>query len=136
MVALVNRSPWRLATAPHSARRMARNPPRGTGGRLQCRPARRSPCAAAGDSSQGGSEASDAQRLNRLLQGPQLITGAELRQLVLDKWGRSYDVRLQRRGQRMFLHVMWRFLEQQVRSRKAAACRERPAVPSAGSTSP
>ena len=54
---------------------------------------------------------SDADRLNRLLQCPP-ITGPELRDLVLQKWGVSYDVRLQRRGSRMFLHVMWRFLEQ------------------------
>jgi hypothetical protein len=126
MVAELSRSPLRLPAALHPARQAAgsgRRRPRGTGSRLQCRPSRHPRCAAAssGDSSQGGSEA-DAQRLNRLLQGPQLITGAELRQLVLDKWGRSYDVRLQRRGQRMFVHIMWRFLEQQVRDRMVAAC--------------
>lgn len=32
--------------------------------------------------------------------------GEELRQLVLDKWGVSYDVTLQRRGKNMYLHVM------------------------------
>lgn len=41
------------------------------------------------------------------------ITGAELKQLVFDKWNRTYEVRLQRRGQRMYLHIMWRYLEQQ-----------------------
>lgn len=40
------------------------------------------------------------------------MTGQELRDLVLDKWGRSYDVRLQRRGSKMYVHVMWKFLEQ------------------------
>ena len=35
----------------------------------------------------------------------QPITGEELRQLVLDKWGVSYDVRLQKRGSRIYLHV-------------------------------
>lgn len=40
------------------------------------------------------------------------MTGAELRQLVYDKFNRSYDVRLQKRGRRMYLHVMWKFLEQ------------------------
>lgn len=55
----------------------------------------------------------DLERLNRMLAGPQQISGTELRDLVFDKWGRNYDVRLQRRGQRMYLHVMWRYLEQQ-----------------------
>jgi len=40
------------------------------------------------------------------------ITGDELRQLILGKWGRSYDVRLQRRGSKVYLHVMWKHLEQ------------------------
>ena len=31
------------------------------------------------------------------------MTGAELRALVFDKWGCSYDVTLQRRGKRMYL---------------------------------
>ncbi|GAB4816538.1 hypothetical protein N2152v2_003584 [Parachlorella kessleri] len=53
------------------------------------------------------------QQLNRLLGSSQSMTGTELRQLVFDKWGRSYDVRLQRRGKRMYLHVMWKHLEQQ-----------------------
>ena len=40
------------------------------------------------------------------------ITGDELRRLILSKWGRSYDVRLQRRGSKVYLHVMWKHLEQ------------------------
>ena len=30
------------------------------------------------------------------------------------KFGASFDVRLVRRGYQMYLHVMWRYLEQQV----------------------
>ena len=37
----------------------------------------------------------------------------ELRSLVYGKWGKTYDVRLLQRGGRTFLHIMWRFLEQQ-----------------------
>lgn len=40
------------------------------------------------------------------------MSGSELRELVFNKWNRSYEVRLQRRGKRMYLHVMWKFLEQ------------------------
>ena len=40
------------------------------------------------------------------------ITGPELRALVFKKFGRDYEVRLVRRGDRMFLHVMWASLEQ------------------------
>ena len=29
------------------------------------------------------------------------------------KWGRTYDVRLNKQGSKMYLQVMWRFLEQQ-----------------------
>lgn len=32
--------------------------------------------------------------------------------MVVDKWGVSYDVRIQKRGRRVYLHVMWKFLEQ------------------------
>ncbi len=47
------------------------------------------------------------------MQSGDAITGAELRELIFRKWGRSYDVRLQRRGNRVYLHVMWKYLEQQ-----------------------
>ncbi len=40
------------------------------------------------------------------------MTGPELHQLLLDKWGYSYDVQLRRRGDRVLLQVMWRYLEQ------------------------
>ncbi|MEO1131105.1 MAG: DUF3067 family protein [Cyanobacteria bacterium J06639_1] len=41
------------------------------------------------------------------------MTGAELHRLLLDKWGKSYDIRIQRRRQRVLLMVMWRYREQQ-----------------------
>ncbi len=40
------------------------------------------------------------------------MTGTELRQLLLEKWGRSYDLQLRRVGERILLLVMWKFLEQ------------------------
>jgi len=51
------------------------------------------------------------QKLARLMD-EQPLSGQELRELVFNQWNRSYDVRLQRRGKRMYLHVMWKFLEQ------------------------
>jgi len=53
-----------------------------------------------------------ASQLNQLLVKDR-ITGEELRQLVVQKWGRSYDVRLHKRNSKMYLQVMWKFLEQQ-----------------------
>mmetsp|Transcript_32343 Transcript_32343/g.71527 ORF Transcript_32343/g.71527 Transcript_32343/m.71527 type:complete len:193 (-) Transcript_32343:499-1077(-) len=53
-----------------------------------------------------------AARFNQLLTRPS-ITGRELRELVFQKWGRTYDVRLQKLGSKIYLQVMWRFLEQQ-----------------------
>ena len=40
------------------------------------------------------------------------MTGQELRQMLLDKWGRSYDVQLRRAQGKLFLQVMWKYLEQ------------------------
>jgi hypothetical protein len=40
------------------------------------------------------------------------MTGQELRQILLDKWGRSYDVQLRRTLGKIFLQVMWKYLEQ------------------------
>ena len=40
------------------------------------------------------------------------MTGQELRQLLLDKWGYSYDVQLRRSQGKIFLQVMWKYLEQ------------------------
>ena len=41
-----------------------------------------------------------------------MLTGARLRELLQSKWGRSYDVQLFRRGERLYLQVMWLYLEQ------------------------
>lgn len=40
------------------------------------------------------------------------MTGRELRQLLLDKWGRSYDIQLRRTQGKIFFLVMWKYLEQ------------------------
>jgi len=40
------------------------------------------------------------------------MTGKDLRQLLLNKWGRSYDVQLRRIQGKVFLQVMWKYLEQ------------------------
>lgn len=40
------------------------------------------------------------------------MTGEELHQLLLAKWGRSYDVQLRRVTGKVFLQVMWKYLEQ------------------------
>ena len=40
------------------------------------------------------------------------MTGQDLRQLLLDKWGRSYDIQLRRTQGKVFMQVMWKYLEQ------------------------
>lgn len=40
------------------------------------------------------------------------MTGEDLYQLVINKWGRSFDVQIRRVQQRIFVQIMWRFLEQ------------------------
>lgn len=40
------------------------------------------------------------------------MTGEELHQLVVDKWGVSYDIQLRRTQGKVFVQVMWRYLEQ------------------------
>jgi hypothetical protein len=40
------------------------------------------------------------------------MTGQELRNLLLDKWGYSYDVQFRRTQGKIFLQVMWKYLEQ------------------------
>ncbi|WP_088243184.1 DUF3067 family protein [Calothrix rhizosoleniae] len=40
------------------------------------------------------------------------MTGRELQQLLCDKWGHSYDVQLRRTQGKIFLQVMWKYLEQ------------------------
>ncbi|BCX12840.1 MAG: hypothetical protein KatS3mg067_1778 [Thermosynechococcus sp.] len=40
------------------------------------------------------------------------LTGDQLHALLLRKWGRSFDLQFRRVGHRIFLQVMWRYLEQ------------------------
>jgi hypothetical protein len=40
------------------------------------------------------------------------MTGRDLRQMLLNKWGRSYDLQLRRTQGKIFLQVMWKYLEQ------------------------
>lgn len=40
------------------------------------------------------------------------MTGDDLHQLLLNKWGRSYDVQFRRVQGKMLMQVMWRYLEQ------------------------
>jgi hypothetical protein len=40
------------------------------------------------------------------------MTGEDLHQLLVDKWGRSYDVQLRRTQGKVFVQVMWKYLEQ------------------------
>lgn len=40
------------------------------------------------------------------------MTGTDLHQLLLNKWGRSYDVQLRRTQSKVFVQVMWKYLEQ------------------------
>ncbi|MEM9215024.1 MAG: DUF3067 family protein [Cyanobacteria bacterium P01_F01_bin.150] len=40
------------------------------------------------------------------------MTGEELQQLIVGKWGVSFDVQLKRGQNKCWLQVMWRYLEQ------------------------
>lgn len=40
------------------------------------------------------------------------MTGQELRELLLAKWGRSYDIQIRRVQGKIFVLVMWKYLEQ------------------------
>lgn len=40
------------------------------------------------------------------------MTGEELQQLLLNKWGHSYDIQVRRIKGRIFVQVMWKYLEQ------------------------
>lgn len=40
------------------------------------------------------------------------MKGKELHQIILDKWGCSYDIQLRRIKGRIFVQVMWKYLEQ------------------------
>ena len=41
-----------------------------------------------------------------------MITGEELHQLLLSKWGCSYDVQLRKFKGKIYVQVMWKYLEQ------------------------
>ena len=41
-----------------------------------------------------------------------MITGDRLREILLAKWGCSYDVRLRKVKGKIFVQVMWKYLEQ------------------------
>jgi hypothetical protein len=43
---------------------------------------------------------------------PPVLTGADLRQLIIAKWSYSYDVQLRKQPNKIYLQVMWRYLEQ------------------------
>lgn len=40
------------------------------------------------------------------------MTGQDLHQLLLQKWGCSYDIQLRRTQGKIFVQVMWKYLEQ------------------------
>jgi hypothetical protein len=40
------------------------------------------------------------------------MTGEELQQLLLTKWGHSYDVQIRRVQRQIRLQIMWKYLEQ------------------------
>ena len=41
-----------------------------------------------------------------------IMTGEELHQLIVGKWGFSFDVQLKRGQSKFWLQIMWRYLEQ------------------------
>ena len=40
------------------------------------------------------------------------MTGRELREIILTKWGYSYDVQLRKTPTKIYLQVMWKYQEQ------------------------
>lgn len=40
------------------------------------------------------------------------MTGKELHKLIVNKWGYSFDVQLRPMKDRVFVQIMWRYLEQ------------------------
>ena len=40
------------------------------------------------------------------------MTGEQLRRFIERKWGRAYDLQLQRRGDRVWLLLMWKYVGQ------------------------
>ncbi len=41
-----------------------------------------------------------------------MMTGERLQEILLDKWGCSYDIQLRKIKGRIFVQIMWKFLEQ------------------------
>jgi hypothetical protein len=50
-------------------------------------------------------------RLEAIL-SPSPMNGRELRNLLLKKWGKSYDIKLTKLNERVYLQIMWKYLEQ------------------------
>ena len=40
------------------------------------------------------------------------MTGEELRRVLMSKWGRSYDIQFRRVQGKLYVLIMWRYLEQ------------------------
>jgi Domain of unknown function (DUF3067) len=40
------------------------------------------------------------------------MTGSDLQKLLLSKWGKSYDIQFRRTQGKIFVQIMWRYLEQ------------------------
>lgn len=40
------------------------------------------------------------------------MTGEDLHQLILNKWGYSYDIQIRRTQGKIFVQIMWKYLEQ------------------------
>ncbi len=40
------------------------------------------------------------------------MTGQDLRQLLLNKWGHSYDIQIRRTQGKIFVQIMWKYQEQ------------------------
>ena len=40
------------------------------------------------------------------------MTGQDLHEMIVEKWGYSYDVQLRKLPRKIFFQVMWRYLEQ------------------------
>lgn len=40
------------------------------------------------------------------------MTGQELREIIVNKWGYSYDVQMKKTPTKIYLQVMWRYQEQ------------------------
>lgn len=43
---------------------------------------------------------------------PKIVTGQELREMIVAKWGYSYDVQMRKTPNKIYLQVMWKYQEQ------------------------